>query len=177
MGNVEKIRPPDVIWQFHIHGDAGVTNLLTGTWATSETTSARIAALSWQKDITNWFHRHFCHAAVVIGDSFLARSPLSMGAYWTSALAIAGGYRSALDEVWRGLMPGGLFFVNPWLYYSAYGSHLGEFSDEPHLHLKITEDELHDMVMNTSPGIIDRASFDVSNADYWRFYKDLNRTR
>ncbi|MGA8149144.1 MAG: hypothetical protein WB870_16440 [Gallionellaceae bacterium] len=78
-GTVEEIRPPDVIWQFHIHGDAGVTNLLTGTWATSETTSARIAALSWQKGMTNWFHRHFCHAAVVIGDSFLARSFLLNG--------------------------------------------------------------------------------------------------
>lgn len=96
---------------------------------------------------------------------------------WGSPEHIAGGYRRALDEVWRVLRPGGLFFVNPGLYYSAYGSHLGEFSDEPHRHLKITEDELHDMVMNTSPRLMDRAGFDVSNADYWRFYKELNRIR
>jgi ubiquinone/menaquinone biosynthesis C-methylase UbiE len=84
---------------------------------------------------------------------------------------IKGGYRKALDEVWRVLKPGGIFFVNPGLFYSSYGSHLGEFSDEPHLHLKISEKALHDLVIGTQPRRMDRSGFDVSNADYWRFYQ------
>lgn len=75
------------------------------------------------------------------------------------------------------MKPGGLFFVNPGLYYSSYGSHLGEFSEEPHLHLKIDEEKRHELVMNTKPRIIDCSGFDVSNADYWRFHKELNRVR
>lgn len=251
-GTVEEVRKPDLTWQFHITGDAVSQSPYVGTWALDQETRSRIDALSWQKGMTNWFHRHFCHAAVVIADSFLARSPLLHGRIldvgagegitdlglfmryrpqelvamdivdylkdlprvaqdndlpleslpegftfvqgscanipyadasfdvvisWGSVEHIAGGYRRALDEVWRVLKPGGLFFVNPGLYYSAYGSHLGEFSDEPHLHLKVSEEQLHELVMNTPPRIMDRAGFDVSNADYWRFYKELNRIR
>lgn len=251
-GTVEEVRKPDLIWQFHITGDAVSQSPYLGTWALDQETRSRIDALSWQKGMTNWFHRHFCHAAVVIADSFLARSPLLHGRIldvgagegitdlglfmryrpqelvamdivdylkdlprvardndlpleslpegftfvqgscanipyaeasfdvvisWGSVEHIAGGYRRTLDEIWRVLKPGGLFFVNPGLYYSAYGSHLGEFSDEPHLHLKISDEQLHELVMNTPPRIMDRAGFDVSNADYWRFYKELNRIR
>lgn len=251
-GTVEEVRKPDLTWQFHIAGDAVSQSPYVGTWALDQETRSRIDALSWQKGMTNWFHRHFCHAAVVIADSFLARSPLLHGRIldvgagegitdlglfmryrphelvamdivdylkdlprvardndlpleslpegftfvqascanipyadasfdvvisWGSVEHIAGGYRRTLDEIWRVLKPGGLFFVNPGLYYSAYGSHLGEFSDEPHLHLKISEEQLHELVMNTPPRIMDRAGFDVSNADYWRFYKELNRIR
>ncbi|HWQ94919.1 MAG TPA: hypothetical protein VN418_05405, partial [Gammaproteobacteria bacterium] len=67
--------------------------------------------------------------------------------------------------------------VNPGLYYSSYGSHLGEFSDEPHLHLKIPEEELRALVMSGRPRLMDRAGFDVSNTEYWRFYKELNRIK
>lgn len=251
-GTVEEIRLPDVIWPFCIEGEHAAHAPENGAWAPDEPTRLRIEGLSWQKGMTNWFHRHFCHAAGVIGESFLARSPLLHGRIldigagegitdlglflrycprelvamdivdylrflprvarendlplealpegftfiqgscnsipyddasfdivisWGSLEHIAGGYRRTLDEVWRVLKPGGLFFVNPGLYYSSNGSHLGEFSDEPHLHLKISEDKLHDLVMNTPPRIIDRAGFDVSNADYWRFYKELNRIR
>lgn len=252
-GSPCEIRKPDFLQGFRItDATQPVASVLNGTWRLHPDSQQRIAALSWQKGMTNWFHRHFYHAAVVIGDSFLARSPLLKGRIldigagegitdlglflryqpqelvamdivdylkhlpaiaqqndlslkdfpegftfvqgscetipyagssfdvvisWGSLEHIAGGYRRTLDEVWRVLKPGGLFFVNPGLYYSSYGSHLGEFNEEPHLHLKINEDRLRDMVMNTSPRIIDRAGFDVSNANYWRFYKELNRIR
>lgn len=251
-GTVSEVRLPDVVLPFRIHGATGSTTLYAASWAPEEETRRRIDALSWQKGMTNWFHRHFCHAALVIGESFLADSPLLRGRIldvgagegitdlglflryhpqelvamdivdylqelprvaqendlplerlpegftfvqgscehipyendsfdvvisWGSVEHIAGGYRKALDEVWRVLKPGGLFFVNPGLYYSSFGSHLGEFSDEPHLHLKIAEEKLRELVMATQPRIMDRSGFDVSNADYWRFYQELNRIR
>lgn len=251
-GTVSEVRVPDVILPFSIHGSTVSQNLFAASWVPDEETRRRIDALSWQKGMTNWFHRHFCHAALVIGESFLADSPLLRGRIldvgagegitdlglflryhprelvamdivdylrelprvarendlplerlpegftfvqgscenipyedasfdvvisWGSVEHIAGGYRKALDEVWRVLKPGGVFFVNPGLYYSSYGSHLGEFSDDPHLHLKISEEKLHELVMATQPRIMDRSGFDVSNADYWRFYQELNRIR
>jgi len=251
-GTVSEVRLPDVVLPFRIRGAAGSTTVYAASWAPEEETRQRIEALSWQKGMTNWFHRHFCHAALVIGESFLADSPLLRGRIldvgagegitdlglflryhpqelvamdivdylqelprvaqendlplerlpegftfvqgscehipyendsfdvvisWGSVEHIAGGYRKALDEVWRVLKPGGLFFVNPGLYYSSFGSHLGEFSDEPHLHLKIAEEKLRELVMATQPRIMDRSGFDVSNADYWRFYQELNRIR
>lgn len=251
-GTVNDVRAPDLVLPFRIHGTTGSKNLFAASWVPDQETRRRIDALSWQKGMTNWFHRHFCHAALVIGESFLADSPLLRGRIldvgagegitdlglflryrpqelvamdivdylrelprvaqendlplerlpegftfvqgscesipyedasfdvvisWGSVEHIAGGYRKALDEVWRVLKPGGLFFVNPGLYYSSYGSHLGEFSDEPHLHLKISEEKLRELVMATQPRIMDRSGFDVSNADYWRFYQELNRIR
>lgn len=251
-GTVSEVRMPDVVLAFRILGTTGSNNLFAASWVPEEETRRRIAAFSWQKGMTNWFHRHFCHAALVIGESFLADSPLLRGRIldvgagegitdlglflryrpkelvamdivdylqelprvarendlplerlpagftfvqgscenipyddasfdvvisWGSVEHIAGGYRKALDEVWRVLKPGGLFFVNPGLYYSSYGSHLGEFSSEPHLHLKIPEAKLRELVMTTQPSIMDRSGFDVSNADYWRFYQELNRIR
>lgn len=252
-GSPSEVRAPDFLHRFRIT-DAGEPSpdLLDGTWRLREDSGQRIAALSWQKGMDNWFHRHFCHAALVIGETFLANAPqlkgriLDIGAgdgitdlglflryqpqelvavdivnyaaqlpltaqtndlpldnvpdgftfvrgscehlpypdasfdlvlSWGSVEHIKGGYRKALDEVWRVLKPGGLFFVNPGLFYSAYGSHLGEFSDVPHLHLKISEPELHDLVMRTPPRLMDRSGFDVDNAEYWRFYSELNRIR
>ena len=251
-GTVNEVRLPDIVQPFRIHGPAGSNNLFAPSWVPDGDTRRRIEALSWQKGMTNWFHRHFCHAALVIGESFLANSSLLRGRIldvgagegitdlglflryrpqelvamdivdylrelprvarendlpldclpegftfvqgscenipyadasfnvvvsWGSVEHIAGGYRKALDEVWRVLKPGGLFFINPGLYYSSYGSHLGEFSNEPHLHLKLSEEKLRELVMTTQPSIMDRSGFDVSNADYWRFYQELNRIR
>lgn len=96
---------------------------------------------------------------------------------WGSVEHIKGGYRRALDEVWRTLKPGGLFFVNPGLYYSAFGSHLGEFFTEPHHHLKQDEARLRGAVLSRQPRRIDRAGFDVPSSEYWRFYKELNRIK
>lgn len=251
-GTVSEVRLPDIHHRFRIHGETESGTRFGASWRMTDETRLRINNLSWQKGMSNWFHRHFCHAALVIGESFLDHSPLLRGRIldvgagdgitdlglfmryhpqelvamdivdylkalprvarendlplegipdglnfvqgscenipyadasfdvvisWGSVEHIAGGYRKALDEVWRVLKPGGLFFVNPGLYFSPYGSHLGEFSDEPHLHLKISEQKLHDLVMMTRPCIMDRSGFDVSNADYWRFYQELNRIR
>jgi len=252
-GTVKEVRTPDFLWQFEISAPAGYdTSAMRGEWQLAEETKHVVAKLSWQGGMENWFHRHFCHAAVVVGELFLANSPLLRGRIldigagdgitdlglflryqpeelvavdivdhinelprvsrenglpmeaipkgfiflqqsceeipypdryfdvvisWGSVEHIAGGYRKALDEVWRLLKPGGLFFINPGLYYAPLGSHLGEFSQEAHLHLKIPEQQLHDLVMNTPPTIMDRSGFDASNAEYWRFYKELNRIR
>lgn len=253
-GSPREVRAPDFLHCFRITnaGEETAPDVLDGTWRLHEDSSQRIAALSWQKGMDNWFHRHFCHAALVIGETFLANAPqlkgriLDIGAgdgitdlglflryqpqelvavdivnyaaqlpltaqandlplddvpasftfvhgscehlpypdanfdlvlSWGSVEHIKGGYRKALDEVWRVLKPGGLFFVNPGLYYSSFGSHLGEFSDEHHLHLKIPEEKLQELVMTAQPRVMDRSGFDVSNADYWRFYKELNRIR
>lgn len=252
-GSPREVRAPDSLHCFRItEAEEAAFDVLNGTWHLREDSSQRIAALSWQKGMDNWFHRHFCHAALVIGETFLANAPqlkgriLDIGAgdgitdlglflryqpqelvavdivnyaaqlpqtaqvndlplddvpggftfvrgsceclpysdasfdlvlSWGSVEHIKGGYRKALDEIWRVLKPGGLFFVNPGLFYSAYGSHLGEFSDEPHLHLKISEPELRDVVMGTQPRLMDRSGFDVDNAEYWRFYSELNRIR
>lgn len=252
-GSPREVRAPDFLGRFRIDpAESAAPGLLSPTWRLREDSQRKIAALSWQKGMENWFHRHFCHAALVIADTFLANAPqlrgriLDIGAgdgitdlglflrykpeemvlvdivnyaaklpetarlddlpldkvpdgftfvrgsceelpypeasfdlvlSWGSVEHIKGGYRKALDEVWRVLKPGGLFFVNPGLFYSSYGSHLGEFSDVPHLHLKISETELHDLVMRTQPRRMDRAGFDVDNTDYWRFYKELNLIR
>jgi SAM-dependent methyltransferase len=93
---------------------------------------------------------------------------------WGSVEHIKDGYRPVLDEVWRVLKPGGLFFVNPGLYYAPYGSHLGEFFPEPHHHLKMSEEALHAHVLSAKPNRMDRSGFDAPNAEYWRFYKELN---
>lgn len=251
-GTVDDIKAPDHVALFAIvDGAADVTPLL-GTWKLCAATEKAINSLSWQRGMDNWFHRHFCHAAVVIAETFLDKSPLLRGRIldigagdgitdlglflryqpeelvamdivdytaelprvaqdnnlplealpdgltfihkscesipyddesfdliisWGSVEHIKGGYEKTLDEVWRVLKPGGIFFVNPGLYYSEFGSHLGEFSDISHLHLKISEPELKNLVMNTAPKAMDRSGFDATNGDYWRFYKELNRIR
>ncbi|MEO6423440.1 MAG: methyltransferase domain-containing protein [Candidatus Nitrotoga sp.] len=251
-GTVSKVRTPDSLQLFSIHGVESAQQVLLGTWSIEPETEARINQLSWRQGMTNWFHRHFCHAAKVIGELCLANSEklqgriLDIGAgegitdlsivlryqpqelvaldivdyiqelprvaqenglplqtmpdnftflqqsceeipypdesfdvviSWGSLEHIAGGYRKTLDEVYRVLKPGGLFFVAPGLYYSAIGSHLGEFDPTPHLHLRIPEADLKEMVMTTKPTIMDRSGFNVTNEDYWRFYKELNPIR
>lgn len=251
-GGTEEVRAPEGIHRFSITAGEGAMPPLQPQWQLQAETAQRIAALSWQQGMDNWFHRHFCHAAQVIGASFLTGAPqlrgrvLDIGAgdgitdlglllryqpeelvamdildyvlalpriaqendlplqslpegltfvqgsceqipyddasfdlviSWGSVEHIVGGYRKALDEVWRVLKPGGLFFVNPGLFYAPFGSHLGEFSSEPYLHLKISEEALRERVMSTQPRIMDRSGFDVTNADYWRFYKELNKIR
>jgi SAM-dependent methyltransferase len=96
---------------------------------------------------------------------------------WGSVEHIKDGYRPVLDEIWRLLKPGGQLFINPGLYYSAYGSHLGEFFPEPHHHLKMSEEALRAHVLATEPRRMDRSGFDAPNSEYWRFYKELNRIR
>ena len=251
-GTVAEVRHTDVVRNVQIESRESESVLLNGTWGVEPETQQAIDSLSWQKGMNNWFHRHFCHAAQVIGESFLKSSPLlkgrilDMGAgdgitdlglflryrpeelvamdivdfatnlprvaqendlpleqlpegfvfvqgscdhvpypdssfdviiSWGAVEHMKDGYQVSLDEAWRLLKPGGLFFVNPGLFYAEYGSHLGEFSDVPYLHLKIPEEELHELVMTTAPSIMDRSGFDVSNADYWRFYQELNRIR
>lgn len=251
-GTVTQLRPPDSVQYFEIQCTDVFPHLLLGTWSVDPETDSRLNQLAWREGMTNWFHRHFSHAAQVIGELCLANSEklrgriLDIGAgegitdlsivlryqpqelvamdivdyikelprvaranglplekmpenftflqqscedvpypddsfdvviSWGSLEHIAGGYRKALDEVYRVLKPGGLFFVAPGLYYSAMGHHLGEFSSVPHLHLRIPEEELKHMVMTTTPTIMDRSGFNVSNEDYWRFYKELNPIR
>lgn len=96
---------------------------------------------------------------------------------WGSVEHVKGGYLSVLDEIWRVLRPGGLFFVNPGLYFSSHGSHLGEFFPEPHHHLRMTENEMRQHVLTHAPDRMDRSGFDVEGAEYWRFYKELNVIR
>ncbi|MGA8146532.1 MAG: methyltransferase domain-containing protein [Gallionellaceae bacterium] len=251
-GTASTVRPTDSILPFSIDESDPAQQVLLGTWSVDPETEARLAQLSWRQGMSNWFHRHFCHATKVITELCLANSEklhgriLDIGAgegitdlsivlryqpqelvamdivdyikelpriarenglpldklpdnftflqqsceevpypdesfdvviSWGSLEHMAGGYRKALDEVYRVIKPGGLFFVAPGLYYSAWGSHLGEFSPIPHLHLRIPEAELEQMVMTTKPTIMDRSGFDVTNEDYWRFYKELNPIR
>lgn len=94
---------------------------------------------------------------------------------WGSLEHIAGGHRQALREIKRVLRPDGLFFVHPGLFYSNFGHHLGEFSDEPFFHLKKSPEELREFVLSTEPRRIDRAGHVASRQEYWQWYTELNR--
>jgi len=215
-------------------------------------TGRRLAGLPWAQGLSNWWHRHFDHAANVIADEMLKGDPAlrgrildvgagdgitDLGLYlryqpeelvavdivdlftalpgvaqrhgipltaiparmkflqqsaeslpfgdgyfdlvlsWGSVEHVVGGYRKVLDEVWRVMKPGGLFFVNPGLYYSGFGSHIGEVFTDPHHHLKLSEDALKQGVLTSKIDWMDRGGFDYTNADLWRFYTELNRIR
>ena len=93
---------------------------------------------------------------------------------WGSLEHIAGGYDRALREVRRVLKPQGLFFVHPGLYYSNFGHHLGEFSSEPHFHLKKSQEEIRRIVFDTPPNYLDRSGEFASPEQYWQWFRELN---
>jgi len=94
---------------------------------------------------------------------------------WGSLEHIAGGYKNTLLEIRRVLKPGGLFFVHPGLFYGPVGNHLGEFFDDPYLHLKIPEEALREKVLNTRPELMDRSGDTATPEQYWQWYTELNR--
>ena len=96
---------------------------------------------------------------------------------WGSLEHIAGGYAGTLSEIRRVLKNDGLLFVHPGLFYGALGNHLGEFFEDPFIHLKLPEPELREAVLGTRPDLIDRAGHDAEPEQYWQWYKELNPIR
>lgn len=93
---------------------------------------------------------------------------------WGSVEHIAGGYHQALIEMRRVLRDGGRLFIHPGLYFSSIGHHLGEFSAEPHVHLRHSREALRELVLGTPPAYIDRAGEFSTPAQYWQWYEELN---
>jgi SAM-dependent methyltransferase len=96
---------------------------------------------------------------------------------WGSLEHIAGGYEKALREIRRVLKKDGLLFVHPGLYYGALGNHLGEFFDDPFIHLKLPPEQLREAVLNTEPRRMDRAGHVATPAEYWQWFTELNPIR
>jgi len=94
---------------------------------------------------------------------------------WGSLEHIAGGYAQALAEIRRVLKKDGLFFVHPGLYYGALGNHLGEFFEDPFVHLKMEQGDLREAVLKAQPRRMDRAGHIATQEEYWRWYTELNR--
>lgn len=93
---------------------------------------------------------------------------------WGSLEHIAGGHLQALREIKRVLRPDGLLFAHPGLYYSNPGHHLGEFSDEPFVHLKHSREDLRRLVLNTTPRYMDRSGEFATPEQYWQWFEELN---
>jgi len=96
---------------------------------------------------------------------------------WGSLEHIAGGYGQALGEIRRVLKKDGLLFVHPGLYYGALGNHLGEFFDDPFVHLKLPPEELRQAILNTTPQRMDRAGHVATPEEYWQWFTELNPIR
>jgi SAM-dependent methyltransferase len=94
---------------------------------------------------------------------------------WGSLEHIAGGYAGTLREIRRVLKPDGLFFVHPGLYYGPLGNHLGEFFEDPWIHLQTEPDELKKQVLSTKPEYMDRSGEESSQEQYWQWYTELNK--
>ena len=209
-----------------------------------------IDKLSWSQGMSNWFYRHFDHAARVVIDLMFADHPKLQGDVldvgcgdgitdlgialrkhprrfvavdpfkgyerlpeicrehhlppeivqrsriefraddgndlqleddsfdailsWGSLEHIAGGYAQTLSEIKRVLRPGGLFFAHPGLFYGSAGNHLGEFFDDPWIHLKLSRDELQKRVLAGTPRYMDRAGEKSPPEQYWQWYTELN---
>jgi SAM-dependent methyltransferase len=216
-----------------------------------------VEGLAWSRGHADWFFRHFDHAALVVTDYLLQRSPLLKGRIldigcgdgiidlgiflrmqpeelvgidpfrgferlpevlaanhlpadllegalnegrlqfrpddanvipypddhfdvvisWGSLEHIAGGYRQSLQEIRRVLKKDGLLFVHPGLYYGALGNHLGEFFDDPFIHLKLPPEQLREAVLSTQPKRMDRAGHVATPAEYWQWFTELNPIR
>ena len=93
---------------------------------------------------------------------------------WGSLEHIAGGHAPALSEIRRVLKRDGLLFVHPGLYYGALGNHLGEFFDDPFIHLKLPREKLREAVLGTEPRRMDRAGHVATPEEYWQWFTELN---
>jgi len=93
---------------------------------------------------------------------------------WGSLEHIAGGHEQTLSEITRVLKPGGILFAHPGLFYGEYGNHLGEFFDDPFIHLKIPRDELKTRLLNSKADYMDRSGQTFPPEDYWQWYTELN---
>jgi len=96
---------------------------------------------------------------------------------WGSLEHIAGGYGQALKEIRRVLKKDGLLFVHPGLYYGAVGNHLGEFFDDPFIHLQLPPEQLREAVLKTEPKRMDRAGHVATPEEYWQWFTELNPIR
>jgi SAM-dependent methyltransferase len=96
---------------------------------------------------------------------------------WGSLEHIDGGYAGTLREIRRVLKKDGLLFVHPGLYYGALGNHLGEFFDDPFVHLKLPQEQLRQAVLSTPPRRMDRAGHVATAEEYWQWYTELNPIR
>ncbi|MEM9302786.1 MAG: class I SAM-dependent methyltransferase [Pseudomonadota bacterium] len=221
---------------------------MQASWFMESEEGPAISELSWSKGHSDWFFRHFDHAARTVISYLLGDSPLLKGKVldvgcgdgitdlgiflrcqpeemvgidpfrgfdrlpgileanhvpfdgppeglrflgadgnhipypddyfdvvvsWGSLEHIAGGYRQTLREIKRVLRDGGLFFCHPGLYYSNFGHHLGEFTNEPFVHLTRSPEELKRIVFDTPPNYMDRAGEFSPPEDYWRWYNEL----
>jgi SAM-dependent methyltransferase len=96
---------------------------------------------------------------------------------WGSLEHIAGGYGRALKEIRRVLKKDGLLFIHPGLYYGALGNHLGEFFDDPFIHLKLPPEQLREAVLKAEPQRMDRAGHVATPEEYWQWFTELNPIR
>lgn len=93
---------------------------------------------------------------------------------WGSLEHIAGGYEGTLAEIRRVLKADGLLFCHPGLYYGPAGNHLGEFFDDPWIHLKLEAEELRGRLLAARPEYLDRCGEFATPEAYWQWFTELN---